>query len=269
MEKAHGWEYVRSKSNGKRKGPSAGSDRSPPTPLTPFLGTPGSALTTPVTPFLASPSVPLMDNFGDYPYGFGTPAISVHGFQEDYRRDSVTTDGSVFTYSSGHSPVEPTSFENAVTPEDTTINHNDIFNSALNGTYTSTFQQQPTPALSTGFDNFDALSFPPINTNVSNGIPHLSPGAQPDVTLFSPQQMQIDEGFNEGPTPFSAPMGDFTLFDTPHSGNMNMNATTADFFPDINNFGGQFDNTNQYDLYEDPIMPSNFNDMMGNFGNQQ
>lgn len=113
MEKAHGWEYVRSKSNGRKKVPTTGSERSLPTPLTPFLGTPQSAnLATPMTPFAPSPSVPMIDTF-DYPYGFGTPALTLNGFQDNFRRDSVTTDGSVLTCSSGHSPTRPTSFEEA------------------------------------------------------------------------------------------------------------------------------------------------------------
>jgi hypothetical protein len=258
MEKAHGWEYVRSKSNGRKK-PPTNSERSPTTPLTPFLGTPMSAnMTTPVTPFAPSPQVPLIDTF-DY-YGFGTPALSVQGFQEDFRRDSVTTDGSHFTYSSGHSPTEPTSFDDAVTPEDTHINHNDVFNNCALGTNFNTgFQQQPTPAMSTGYE-FEPLPFT-TNTMV-NGIPHLSPLAQPDVTLFSPQ-MHMDEGFGDmdmDMQAFSRPTEDFTLFDTMPP-NMAMN-NTANFFPDFNQLGGQFDN-----LYADPT--TTLDDLMGNtFGAQ-
>ncbi|KAF2025820.1 hypothetical protein EK21DRAFT_75580 [Setomelanomma holmii] len=237
MEKAHGWEYVRSKTNGRKKAP-VKNDRSPTTPLTPFMSTPQSAtLTTPATPFMPSPQVPVIDGF-EY-YGFGTPAMSVQAFQEDFRRASVTTDGSHFTYSSGHSPIEPTSFDDAVTPEDTTINHNDVFNNCtLGANFPTGFQQQPTPALSTGFD-FDPLPF--TTTNMANGIPHLSPLAQPDVTLFSPQ-MHMDEGFGDmDMQTFSRPTEDFTLFDTAQTSNMNMN-TTANFFPDFNQLGGQFDN---------------------------
>ena len=83
MEKAHGWEYVRSKSNGRKKAQTVGSDRAPPTPLTPFLGTPQSAtLSTPITPFIPSPSLPV-DNGFDYYGGFGTPGA---------RRSSQTLD---------------------------------------------------------------------------------------------------------------------------------------------------------------------------------
>jgi hypothetical protein len=264
MEKAHGWEYVRSKSNGRKKAPS-NSVRSPSTPLTPFLGTPMSAgLATPATPYHPSPQVPMIDTFADF-YGFGTPALSVQGgFQDDFRRDSVTTDNTHLTYSSGHSPTEPTSFDDAVTPEDTAINHNDVFNNCTLGpNFTTGFQQQPTPALSTGFD-FDPL---PFTTNtMANGIPHLSPLAQPDVTLFSPH-MPMDEGFGEmdmdmDMQAFSRPTEDFTLFDTMQPSNMTMN-NTANFFPDFNQLGGQFDN-----LYAEPTTTLDDLMMGNNYGGQ-
>ncbi|KAH6879244.1 hypothetical protein BKA58DRAFT_409534 [Alternaria rosae] len=257
MEKAHGWEYVRSKSNGRKKGAS-GSEHSPATPLTPFIGTPMSAtMTTPITPFAASPQVPMIENFDCY--GFGTPAMSAHGYQDDFRRDSITTDGSHFTYSSGHSPVEPTSFDDAVTPEDTHINHNDIYNAcALNANF-NTGYQQPTP-MSTAFD-FAPLPFG-TNNNM-NGLPHLSPMAQPDITLYSPD---MDEGFGgdmdmtmQG---FSRPGQDFTLFDTAPPSQMTFN-NTANFFPDFNQVGGQFD-----PQYIEPTTTLDDLNFMG-FGNQQ
>jgi len=257
MEKAHGWEYVRSKSNGRKKGAS-GSEHSPATPLTPFIGTPMSAtMTTPITPFAASPQVPMIENFDCY--GFGTPAMSAHGYQDDFRRDSITTDGSHFTYSSGHSPVEPTSFDDAVTPEDTHINHNDIYNAcALNANF-NTGYQQPTP-MSTAFD-FAPLPF--ATNNNMNGLPHLSPMAQPDITLYSPD---MDEGFGgdmdmtmQG---FSRPGQDFTLFDTAPPSQMTFN-TTANFFPDFSQVGGQFD-----PQYIEPTTTLDDLNFMG-FGNQQ
>ncbi|KAJ4287966.1 hypothetical protein N0V90_011981 [Kalmusia sp. IMI 367209] len=259
MEKAHGWEYVRSKSNGRKKAQTGGSDRSPPTPLTPFLGTPQSAtLSTPITPFAPSPSVPMIDTFDYNPYGFATPALNINAFQPDFRRDSVTTDGSALTYSSGHSPTEPTSFEDAVTPDDTSINHNDIYNNCtLNTNFNGVFQQ-PTPAMSTGFE-FESLQFP--MTSGPANVPHLSPSGQADMTLFSPP-MHLDEGFGEGmDTTFSPPTGDFELFGDAAPANMTLGGTSG-FFPDMNNFGGQFDN-----LYVEPT--TTLDDLMGNFGNQQ
>ncbi|OAL55675.1 hypothetical protein IQ07DRAFT_498217 [Pyrenochaeta sp. DS3sAY3a] len=261
MEKAHGWEYVRSKSNGRKKGPTNNDERSPTTPLTPFLGTPLSAtLTTPITPFAQSPQVPMVDTF-DY-YSFGTPALSVQNYQDDFRRDSVTTDGSHFTLSSGHSPTEPTSFDDAVTPDEPSINHDVVFgNNCGLGAAFNTGYQQPTPAMSTGYD------FSPLPFISNNGIPHLSPLAQPDVTLYSPQ-MQMDEGFGEMDMDmdlqaFSRPTEDFTLFDNAPPSGMPFN-NTANFFPDFNQVGGQFvDN-----FYTEPT--TTLDDLIGNnFGNAQ
>lgn len=260
MEKAHGWEYVRSKSNGRKKATS-GSERSPQTPLTPYINTPVSALATPMTPFAPSPSLQQYPDFEFGSYGY-TPAMSIGDFQEDYRRDSVTTAGSVMTYSSSHSPNEPTSFEDAVTPEEPMINHNDVFSNNLNPTFNATNIQQPTPAMSVGFDAFDFTHPFPVNTNVSNvaAVPHLSPGGQADVTLFSPQlgTMQIDEGFEDGLSTFGRPTTDFTLFDS-NSNAGTMSATGVDWFPDLTQCGGQFE-----PFYNE----QNFDDMMGGFEHQ-
>jgi uncharacterized C2H2 Zn-finger protein len=256
MEKAHGWEYVRSKSNGK-KGRSTGTDRSPATPLTPFLGTPQSAaLATPMTPFNPSPSLPMMENIDLY--SFGTPSLSVHGFHEEFRRDSVTTDGSHLTYSSGPSPVEMNSFNDAVSPQEALVNHNDIFGNCGFEPNFGTGFQQPTPALSTNFD-FDTLPFT-NNSSLSVGLPQLSPMAQPDVTLFSPP-MHLDEGFGDAMDmdTFSRPTADFTLFDTAPPSHVSMD-NTANFFPDFNQLGGQFDNGAQFEDYY-PI--TTLDDLMG------
>ncbi|KAF1999454.1 zinc finger transcription factor ace1 [Amniculicola lignicola CBS 123094] len=258
MEKAHGWEYVRSKSNGRKRAPTTGSERTPPTPLTPYPGTPSSVLaTTPMTPFLASPSIQMGD-YEPHPYGFGTPAMSLADYHEDYRRCSASTfESSISTYSSDQSPVEANAFELAVTPEDTTINHNVDFTFGSNANFNNVYQQ-PTPAMSTGadFNSFDAFDFSrPLQVTippVTSGIPHLSPMAQPDVTLFSPQ-MQMDEGYGD----YERPSGDFTLFDTTQGGNTGMNAT-AGFFPDLSQFGGQFDNG----LYPETAVPNEFDELM-------
>lgn len=260
MEKAHGWEYVRSKSNGRKKATS-GSEHSPQTPLTPYVNTPVSALATPMTPFAPSPSLQQFPDFEFGSYGY-TPAMSIGDFQEDYRRDSVTTAGSVMTYSSSHSPNEPTSFEDAVTPEEPMINHNDVFSNSLNPTFNVASIQQPTPAMSVGFDAFDFTRPFPVNTNVSNvaAVPHLSPGAQADVTLFSPHlgTMQIDEGFEDGLSTFGRPTTDFTLFDS-NSNAGTMSATGVDWFPDLTQCGGQFE-----PFYNEQT----FDDMMGGFEHQ-
>jgi len=264
MEKAHGWEYVRSKNNGRKRAPTTGTERSPNTPLTPFPNTPRSALHTPITPFLPSPNVQVFSPF-EQPHIFSTPAWSLNGFEEDYRRASVATDGSNFTYSSGPSPTEqPTSFEDAVTPEDALINHNDIFNAGLSCNFHTAFQQ-PTPAMSTGFDTTETLDFSnafSLSTTAPVGVPHLSPGAQPDVTLYTPH-MHIDEGFNEA-MDFDRPTSDFTLFGDTNPGSSIGFTSTADFFPELNQFGGQFE------YNEATVMGNAFDEMMASgFQNPQ
>lgn len=234
MEKAHDWEYVRLKSNGRKKAPVSSGNQTPATPLTPFIPTPTSALpmiSIPATPFGVSP---LQNTYND----FDTGAI---GYGYEPRRGSASTAGSGITYSSGCSPAElmqPTSFDEAVTPEDTGFNH------GVDNFEHFTFQQ-PTSALSTHQDPLHDFYGPlSLNTNLgsTNAMPHLSPGAQLDVTLFTPQVsgvMQIDEGFGDG---VFKPDGDFTLFDS--VSNMNTaSAPTAGWFEDVpnfNNFGGQF-----------------------------
>jgi hypothetical protein len=273
MEKAHGWEYVRSKSNGRKKSQTIGN--SPATPLTPFLGTPQSAaLTTPITPFMASPSVPLISDF-DF-QGFQTPAMSLHNFQDDFRRDSITTDGTHLTYSSSNSPVEPNSFmEAAVTPADIAIDHTiPMFTDCGMGSNFNMNVQQYTPALSTDF-NFNEPMFT-MNSNQTLGLTQLSPMAQPDVTLYSPQ-MQIDEGFGDAMDcldmqAFGRPTEDFTLFDSAPASNMSMN-NTANFFPEFNQLGGQFDSgAQQFDnnFYNAATMETTLDDILGlSASNQQ
>jgi len=80
----------------------------------------------------------------------------------------------------------------------------------------------------------------PLSNNADMGVPHLSPTGQAHLTLSSPY-IGADEGFSEGLS-YDRPTSDFTLYDPNPSNNMNNN---ANFFPDINQFGGQFDNDHE------------------------
>ncbi|KAF2277524.1 uncharacterized protein EI97DRAFT_374761 [Westerdykella ornata] len=268
MEKAHGWTYVRSKSNGRKKAPTVSSStQSPPTPVSPFQSTPMSAFPTPVTPFMVSPTMPLMQD-SVYSYDFGKPALSSNDHLGDYRRDSATTtDGSNFTYSSRHSSFEPTAFENALTPEETMLNHGDLFN-GMNGNFNN-IVQQPTP--SWGVAQFDDWSFPMnttatinqpnmTNTSTSNTLsavaPQLSPTAQAHVTLYNPS-VNVDEGFMEDSFTFDLPGTDFTLFENMQPAGMT-EASSANFFQDINQFTSQYDDS----LYAGPNDGINLDDLM-------
>lgn len=270
MEKSHGWEYVRSKSNGKSKFPVTRIPRAS------VPSTPGSAFATPPTPMMApSPSVqslssgsvstrgsmpppvqagpstwasPVPPPFADFNpdfadhfnFGnFGNSLSSTNTFPitptfSDDRRTSSATD--VTLESPMHLPG--TSFEDAMTTGEYQ------FKSALgNNTFGAVDWQQLTPASSV-FENSNTLSNPlhlgndftsgnnAANTTIS---PHLSPGAQGDLTLTSGDlydNIQMDEGFDGN----FAPTNDFALYGTEDT------VTNEPLFSGFDTFGSQFSN---------------------------
>lgn len=301
MEKAHGWTYERSKSNGRKKAPvkaskpSVGNLQSPQSSHSNFSGT--SAFPTPATPFLASPFPSLPMEFDQFPVNaFGTPAMSNQDYTEEYRRDSLTTnttEGSVFTGSSNYSPVGPLSFD-AMTPEDTTFN-TDLLGCSMPLDFgTATAYQQPTPAMSNYMEPFNDMNF--LNASNTNGaatsmpVPYLSPTAQPNLTFSTPAMpnMHHDEGFSEQmemcyPSHSNAntnmnPGGDdFVLYSDNVMSGMDM---TSSLFPDLNQFGGQFSDAgasnnnmtstagtsdmNTQSLFNDQAMQNGFDDWIMN-----
>ncbi|KAK8168455.1 hypothetical protein BKA80DRAFT_308201 [Phyllosticta citrichinensis] len=278
MEKAHGWTYVRSKANGKGPKKSTGSVSSMghQTPLTPFVDTPPTGhiqqlstpmLSTPATPFDNSPSVssfPEIDfdsNASSSGYDTARMFYGNNG-QEMYRRESNTTAGTNITFSTGCSPMPQNTFEDAITTPNTDFNH-----SAADMMYDPTFNfntnmQQPTPALSN--EDLFADHFPPLDMSkpfnfADMSTSGLSPHAQPNMTLFAPtnnNNMHLDEGFGGDDY---LPSGDFQLFGDSSMTSAPMAAPTSapanpapvvnnngegasNWFQDLSNFGGQFDN---------------------------
>jgi len=259
MEKAHNWQYVRSKSNGRNKNASTSSSshRTSSEPLTPFIATPASVthhnFSTPESPFVASPSVQPdstvgFGGFGDFRYTPGPSAEDL--FAYDTRRESVTTAGTGMTYSSGFSPDQHpgSAFEEALTPDDLHFTFDTTSPMALNFG-SAPLQQQPTPAMSVnhGFDFNEPINLG--NTFAgSSSNQHLSPTGQADLTLYSPHMenmdnMHFDEALGGGDD-----LGfgrDFTLFDAASSSNV-ANVAAGNWYPDMSfgNVGGQFDNFN-------------------------
>jgi hypothetical protein len=264
MEKAHGWEYVRSKSNGKGKANS--TTRLPRGSIPP---SPASAMLTPLTPIAPSPStqswstssvresmpppgVPGPSNFGtpasyhpspefnghfNMNFNFNdmsmplTPAIST-----DSRRDSSAASAS------GSADTGPGAYQ----LDGTSLDDDLDFSTALNGfNFGSWNFQQPSPQSGPASSNAQLLH------NMSE---HTSPGAQLDQTFTSSNYydaMNVDD-YNHGPNE------DFTLF-----GNAPPTSTGGDMFPSLpaegsswGNFGGQFnapqlmtDNSTLADLF--------------------
>jgi len=245
MEKAHGWEYVRSKSNGRKKSSVGSTNRTPATPLTPFMTTPSSEnnnLSTPETTFDPSPALHNDMEFNNFNFtNFGSnfapapPTDELYAW-DDTRRDSATT------YSTGFSSDQPkiSSFDDAISPDDIKFNH-----SILDGVPGFDFNlpnpplQQPTPALSVT-PNFDASPLSMMHNNPVAGPSnlHLSPTGQGDLTLYSPNMdMSLDEALGGTEMDLNYLGTDFTLFDN----NSTFGTTTSTtWVPDgnLDNFGG-------------------------------
>jgi hypothetical protein len=235
MEKAHGWTYVRSKSNGRKKAATTSSGsvmQSPPTPFSPFAATPTSShvLDTPQSVFAPSPWAQPENNFG-----FGDPnGIQASPAQPTFdfgRRDSITTAGTNFTYSSGFSPDQFNQSLDSISMEPFGFTSPMLQN---NNDFLSTIPlQQPTPAPSIGAEfNFN----PSAISDEMLGNPHIS-SVDPGVGLYSPnfvENIYQDEGFVDGNL-----LGqDFELFGDTTSSTENQTA-----WMDLNpsNLNAQFD----------------------------
>jgi hypothetical protein len=243
MEKAHGWTYVRSKSNGRAKQAGGSENLSPMEPLTPFMATPSSGmnnLTSPESNFMPSPAMPAanFNNFANFNYTPGpSSSEDLFDFNTGFRRESVATTGSAMTFSSGSnfSPAQPmnSAFEDALSPELNYIDQPLFTVDGLPNDFTMPVQQ-PTPAASinSGFDSGFDNSFAGMQGS------HLSPNGQANMTLFTPQMdnTHFDEALGNDMNTFS---GDFTLFDPAPTNNM-MPAANNQWYPDMGTIGGQF-----------------------------
>jgi hypothetical protein len=258
MEKSHGWTYVRSKSNGRIRKAGSSENQSlsdPLTPFTPFTPSPAvNNLASPQSNFMPSPSVPATHNFTFGGFGY-TPGPSssedLFDFNNNMRRESVATTGSVMTFSSGSnfSPAQQmnSAFEDALSPENLNFDQGLFNDNGLANNFAMPMQQ-PTPAMSVNHgcdDTFAGML----------GDQHLSPTGQASMTLFTPQMdnAHFDEALGDE-------MGfgqDFTLFDNATSNNMTMPAA-GNWYPDMGTIGGHFDHFNY------PNTNGGFDDVFGN-----
>jgi hypothetical protein len=220
MEKAHGWQYVRSKSNGKNK--MDGTDASP-SSFASAANTPGSSRPTYGSPESFLTPSPVMGNSLSPPDLFS----STH---HTGRRDSATTEGSAYSNNtspySGFShmvqPIVPTKgFATAISPY---VAEGDF-------TFQPNSFQQPTPALSSvGLDfDFDTGKWMTTGTDTTLSEPLAAFPATANTGLL------FDETFGEG----QQPMGDFQLFDDPVATPGANNFDSTNWFQDLNS--GDYD----------------------------
>ena len=268
MEKAHGWEYVRSKSNGKggnslvaTRIPRGSVSQSPAsamlTPLTPIAPSPQSwsssrreSMAPP--PGVAGPSNYSASSYGGSNYGgasnYGTPAFTHPSpdFSEHFNMRNFN-----FNDMSTGILITPAMSDDYLTGTSGSSSHSGMH---LDGSA----DVSPHDMI---FDTFDFGSFafqqPTPNTNASSSMPrnqadygfgtpnsalHVSPRAQLDQTFTTDNNNLYDDVTMT----FDAPNGDFTLFGAPPTPAGPTNAG-AEMFPPLSsdstwgNFGGHFD----------------------------
>ncbi|KAK4545724.1 hypothetical protein LTR36_002678 [Oleoguttula mirabilis] len=259
MEKAHGWDYVRSKSNGKGNAISLTRMARGSVPQSP-----ASAMLTPLTPIAPSPSnqswstsshrdsmpppgVAGPSNFGTPVFTHPSPDFAGHfnmnfNFNDmaafptpamsDDRRTSSTS-----SYS--RLQLDGSSFEDSISPHELNLGEFDFNNYAF---------QQPSPNCAVAGPSAAGAAML-HNLSVDSGFassraPHTSPGAQLEQTFTSNNfydNMTIDEGFAGDFT--TGPSEDFTLF-----GGAAQATAGGEMFPSLpaegsswGNFGGHFD----------------------------
>lgn len=248
MEKSHGWEYVRSKNNGKGKaklaitripqaatpsnsGSGSGSESStPPTSVqpSPYVGSgtdmAQSASMTPANQLISPPNPPMFDFGQDFAGHFNTDFLSTS--MPGLFTPAWTDEPYVSTGASPFSALEQTG---------------NTFGSPVNF-------QQLTPASNVDLrytHGHPGVVVPnSVHAPAFDFSPHISPSAQ-DLTLTTGQyydDMQVDEGFGDA---FPA-TADFQLFETASNSAPRLLSDQAG----LGNMGSQFDNNFHTDNFD-------------------
>ncbi|KAI0889927.1 uncharacterized protein GGS22DRAFT_6147 [Annulohypoxylon maeteangense] len=206
MEKAHGWTYVRTKTNGQKKSSKADSSAHP-TPLIKSLPTPSSEQTDPV---MTPPDDSVFGRYNDHEFPsypsdqeFHASLYEHQPFDGDIQLDFSPIDNSTPSTDSG----QFNSFED-LSPE-FTGQFEDIYGAPV---------QLPTPSHSIynkaikefeAYDNYDNFN---MNACQQYTMPQLAAGGQGGQVMLTPPTM-VDEGFEDFQPACSNQFGhDFPLF---------------------------------------------------------
>ncbi|EON97265.1 putative zinc finger transcription factor ace1 protein [Phaeoacremonium minimum UCRPA7] len=197
MEKAHGWTYVRTKTNGKK---SVGKPDSTAQP-TPLL----QNIPTPISDNSIGIATPPEDQFGRiYPptnFDFPTyvPEDPFHAFNipQELQLDYSPIDNAT--------PSTDTSMDHSTTYQDNSTDY-----TAWEDIYSANTVQVPTPPFNKEIAQQFA-AFTEAELGHPQPAPHISPIGQGNAMLFTPASLaEVDEGFEEFPANGSG--GDFLLF---------------------------------------------------------
>jgi hypothetical protein len=202
MEKAHGWTYVRTKTNGKG-GNKAGSSAQP-TPMITSLPTPSSGNSIPA---MSPPDAfPMTDHYQDliYPSSeqFNTEFFTFDNTAPDLSMDLSPIDNSTpssdghLTAFSGLSPdlsEQMPDFGDIGADLDINTDLSDIYYSTISAPSTAIYNKT-VPTLP--MDNFNFYPSPVEALPQGLTVPHISPVGHGNTMLYTPASM-VDEGFSD------------------------------------------------------------------------
>ncbi|KAM0258388.1 hypothetical protein ACHAQJ_003863 [Trichoderma viride] len=203
MEKAHGWTYVRTKTNGKKAPSQNGSIAQ----HTPPLGSVSTPSTTPTYSVSTPPQEGAQVMTGDFPlYPADADWFATYGMQPETidAMDLGLENPSPASAASSYEQYPP--YQNGST---FIINDEDIY-----AAHAQIPAQLPTPEQVFSKMMPHELSIyaqpQPCATVPAMGQPHFSPNAQQNVVLYTPNSLRdVDEGFDES---YAADGADFQLF---------------------------------------------------------
>ncbi|MCJ1287150.1 copper-binding transcription factor [Xylographa opegraphella] len=271
MEKAHGWQYVRSKNNGKNGKKSQNGI----TPATPQVSTPGSYIFDAATsefndvtayyepsytdrdvdttsgsriatelagPYANDGMTGFADTFGAFDPAFSWNGQNDHfgaGNMIDYSTESHRPS---WDAALSEPPVLPSTSDNS--HEEEPIFGNNFDWSNMDHDVAPLNVQLITPATSVQTHPFDAFSRNPSISQEAppcGQIPSLSPGAQGDAMLYSPysiysHDLSADEGFVDFNHEVIKPTRDFSLFDSRDACSSTNTTGDEDMFQDLSTF---------------------------------
>jgi len=202
MEKSHGWTYVRTKTNGKKRASNGANSTTLPTPQLQNMSTPASEPSMGV-------ATPPQDQFLPlYPPNIEFPTyVSDDHFNIDLPQQ-IELD---------YSPID-----NATPSTDSGLDHNSAYQDmghdfALYEDIYAAPVRLPTPAQMPYAKDIthDFVSFSAADLCPPQPAPHISPTGQGNAMLFTPASLaEVDEGFEDFPGAVGTG-GDFILFPTP------------------------------------------------------
>jgi hypothetical protein len=243
MEKAHGWQYVRSKNNGKNREKGSGSTTGLPTPQTTNMQTPSSDGNV-----VHTPDENMFDDIDHVVYD--GPAVYNHAEQLNFPEYNTHSDIDVFGTNHAHlqleySPISEMNqtsssaspfldnmgqdhfqenfhdFENNGTGDFSLYDNEDLYSANV---------QLPTPTHEV-FQNLQNGPYEPSGVSYcAEPVPHISPVGQGNSMLYTPNSLPDMDDFDAFfPNNSMGNTADFELFPPSNSGTISSSANSGFF----------------------------------------